>query len=423
MEQKSTIHKKRIHKHEKTMEYILSALKCYKNKDFNKLNDLLYNVRTNDLREMLPELGNNHRYFRVIVQIIGNEALSMCHGEALYNLAVILGYKDNVLPLINEGALDQVIKCVESKDKRILHNTVWCLFGFSASSPETRQICLTKGVLRISINILISETDKIQDIAGQVVYGIFHMKPLPSDELSIALFENGPDLLHIANQALKYVLWSLHFASVDKPDILIRYGIVEHLLPLLKSNQINILIPLLIIIGSLFRTGSNTINECINDLRLPLNHTDIKVRLQACRTIADFINDENSVSNTISSGLYTDIIRISKDDDPTVRQQAVYAILRGFGLGNQDLRRELANIGGLKSVLDYCIVASFPFNCNLLDCLNSLIEFDYDFVVPFLRQLDSVSILYQLLSETEQSVSSKTANLIGLIGDTYKKSN
>ena len=401
------------------MEFILLFLKSWKNKSYDQLNDLLVNIRTGDLREMLPELGTKHRYYSILFNILNNSDLYFCHSEALYNLAVILGHKDFIPDLISDGVLDLVLKFVDSVDKRILFNCIWCLFGLSSSTFESRKICLSKGVLKIAINIMISRTEKIQDIAGQVLYGIFHLKPLPDLDEMYPLFQHGSDLLKLPESILKYVLWSLHFASITNSQLIIQYELLDYLIPLLKSQNTTILIPLLIIIGSLYKSSINRINLCILELIQPLNHIDVKVKLQTCRTISDFINLEEDVNLLLKKKIFHEIINVCNDEDLYVRQQAVYTILRGFGLGNEEHRRDLANIGGLKAVLEFSLISSFPFNVNLLDCMNSLIEFDYEFMKKKIFELNAVNLLYKLLSDSESIVSSKAANLIGLIGDNY----
>ena len=418
----SRLQRKKIDEHQKTKDYIISALKAYKQQKYDDLNENLYQVRTNDLREILPELQPTHRYIKIVLSILKNEELTMCHKEALYNLAVFLGRKENVEPLVNEGALDIAFHFLDSEDEMIVHHAVWCLFGISASTPKTRQICLDREILPTALNLMLKYTDKIQDIAGQIVYGIFHMDPLPTEEEALPLFEKAKYILKINTETNKYVLWALHFAMQNNPKKVLEYDLLPVLVPHLHSQEQAILIPVLIVISNLFTSEHyQELVPYMNDIKLPLTHFDASVRIQDCRTIADFIRDVSTIDILIEDGILETITNISLQEEPRVREQAVYAVIRCFGIGTKMQRRKVSELGGTKSVVQFSVIAQYPFNCNLIECLFSLLENDFDFFGPVLKEMDAVSTLYSLLSYPEPVVSSKTANLIGFIGESYKQ--
>lgn len=416
----STYNKRNASKHQKTMESILSFLRCVKGKRYGNLNQLLYDIRTNDLREMLPELGREHLFYRTLLDILRNEQLDSCHCEALYNLAVVLGEKSNVASLVRHGALEVVLLFKDTYNPQLLHNACWCLFGISASSPEMRELCLQNGVLDLAIHLMItSQYDIVIDQCGQILYGIFHMRPIPPSELIQPFYDNASELLKLPEGLLKYVLWAIHFATTGQPEIVDKMNIANSVKPLIKSQQATILIPLIIIIGEFFKREAPELIDFIGELKGPLTHFDTNVRLQACRTVADYVRNEKTVENMLQLGLYDMLIKISKEDDSKVQEQAVYGILRGFGLGSEEQKKRLANLGGLQIILNFSVIAISPFNCNLLDCLDSLINENYEFFSNKLKEVNAVPVLYKLLSSTDQIVNSKAANILGMVGDDY----
>ena len=362
----------------------------------------------------------NHRYINIVIKILKNEEMSICHKEALYNLAVFLGRKENVEPLVNQGALDIAFHFLDSTDEMTVHHAVWCLFGISASTPKTRQICLDRNILSIALDLMLKYADKIQDIAGQIVYGIFHMDPLPTEEEALPLFEKARNILKLKTDNIKYVLWALHFAMQNNPKKALDYDLLPVLVPHLHSEEQAILIPVLIVISNLFTSEHyQELIPYMNDIKTPLTHSDASVRIQACRTIADFIRDTSTIDIIIENEILETIIKISLEEEPRVREQSVYAIVRCFGIGTKPQRRKVSELGGTKAVVQFSVIAQYPFNCNLIECLFSILENDYEFFAPVLKELDTVSTIYPLLSSPEPTVASKTANLIGFLGESY----
>lgn len=406
-------------KHEKTLEIILSALKCFKNREYDKLPDLLYNIRTSDLREMLPELGPGHRYYKTIMKILENDSLFNCQREALYNLAVILGSKENV-EVLSKQALKIALKFVDSKDEQLVHHAAWCLFGIAASSEASRQECLDNDIIPVALKLMKHPNEKIQDLAGQIIYGMFHMLPLPTEEESEPLFANCAEILQSQNVPLKYLLWSLHFAIEKYPNKVREHNLTQYFLPHLKTTDSTVLIPLLILIAALFKLDLE-IGDSINEFFQPLDHTELSVRIQACRTLADFVRKSQDIDVLISTGLLERLMKSAVNEETRVREQAVYAIVRCYGLGTLEQRKSVSNLGGTDAIVKFTVIANYPFNCNLVDCLTSLIDSDFQFFAPVLRDMNAVNTLYPLLSNKEPIVASRAANLIGYIGDSYKK--
>ena len=411
---------RRISKHQKTMDSILSFIKCIKSKEYEKIGDLLYDIRTNDLRAMLQNLGPNHLYYRSVHQILKNPLLESCYSEALYNLAVILSEKSNVPALVNGGLLESLMQFKNSEDPKILYNACWCLFGIAACDPEHREKCIENGVLELAVDLIRnSQNDSVRDISGQIIYGIFHMRPHPDKIMAKPFFDNIAELLKCPEIVLKYVLWSLHFATSDNPESLKDLHVEPALKNIISSQLPEVLIPLMVIISGLFKMTPDGLDDFLNELKYPLLSQDINVRVQTCRTTAEYIRNTSSVGNMLESGVYETLINIFQEDETIVKEQAVYAILRGFGLGSQNQKHQLANIGGLNVVLTFALEATPPFSYNLLDCLESLIMEDYDFFSNKLREINSVPTLYQLLSSNDQVLAGKAANIIGFVGDSY----
>lgn len=409
-------------KHQKTMDYILSFLRNMKTRRYRDINNLLYNIRTNDLRDLLETLGPDHLFYRYILEVLHNSSLENAHCEALYNLAVILGEKKNVPAIIRRGGIDIILSFKNNPNTRLLHNVCWCLFGIASTEPQYRQLCIDKGVLNLAIELMITrEEDSITDIGGQIIYGMFHMRPYPSEEMSKPFFERIPDLLQLNDNSLKYILWSLHFATSSNQEILKKLNIEKSLKPLIKSNQSSSLIPLMIIISDFFKISSSDLHEYLDELKSPLFHTDSNVRLQACRTTAEYARSEKTVNEMLNDGIYEIIITKLNNEDQHIREQAVYAVLRGFGLGSIDDKRKLAELGGLEVITSYLAIAIAPFNSNLLDCLNSLVEEDFEFFTNKLKEINAVSTFYQLLTSHDEALTAKAANLLSLVGDNYSK--
>ena len=418
----SKLAKKKIDDHKKTKDYILLALKSFKMQKYDVLNECFYQIRTSDLREIMEEMEPKHRYYKITMNVLKNDQLTMCHKEALYNLAVFLGKKENVVPLIENGALDLAFKFLESQDLTIKHHAIWCLFGIASSTPETRQLCIDRDIINIAMDIMITSADKIRDIAGQIIYGIFHMSPLPTEEESEPLFSKSQKVLTIESDSIKYILWSIHFAMESYAQKVIEYKLIPVIVTHLNSKDTSILIPLLIVISNLFKEkGSDELLDCLPNLVIPLDSFDSSVKIQACRTIADFIRDSDTVGRVIETGVLNRIIKAAINEEMRVREQAVYAVIRAFGLGTKEQRRKVSESGGTEVIVKFTTIAQYPFNCNLIDCLSTLLETDFDFFAPALRKLDAVSGLYTLLSSSKPTVSSKAANLIGFIGESYEK--
>ena len=171
-------------KFEKTMDAVLAFIRCMKARKYGDLNELLYEIRTNDLREMLGELGPRHLFYRRLLDVLRNEKLSECHLEAMYNLAVVLGEKANVPGLLACHVLDVIWPYTKSDDSAMMHHVCWCLFGIAASTPECREVCLQHGVLELAVNTMLSSThSNVVDMAGQIIYGMSHMRPTPPKRL------------------------------------------------------------------------------------------------------------------------------------------------------------------------------------------------------------------------------------------------
>ena len=413
--------KRRSPRFEKTMDAVLAVIRSMKTKKYNELNDLLYEIRTNDLREMLPDLGPRHMFYRTLLEILRNEKLHECHLEAMYNLAVVLGEKANVPGLLSHHVIDVIWAFKGSEDASMLHHICWCFFGIAASTPESREICLKHGVLDFAVDTMLTcPFSNVIDMAGQIIYGMSHMRPVPDPDLYKPFFNKCADLLKLPEDILKYVLWSLHFVISNHAELIIGLNVTEELVGLLKSVQSSVLIPLLIIIDGVFKNNIDICDKYIEHLKGPLEHMETNVRVQACRTIADYVRNEATVQDMFDKGIYTTMIELSGEENFKVREQAVYSILRGFGLGSKKQKQDLANLGGLAAVLKFTRVALPSFSCNLLDCMETLIEEDFDFFVEKMKSIRAVPSLYKLLSYPDEAVTAKAANLLGLVGDDYR---
>jgi hypothetical protein len=416
--------RKRSAKHEKTMGLILQFLRCMKTKKYADCSQLLYEIRTSDLREMLPELGPNHPFYRLLLDVLKDPKHWDSQPEALYNLAVIVSNKQNVTSLLKLDLIEIVLLYCDQQNSVIQHRALWCLFGIGASTPESRELCLKRGVLAKAISIMLETTsEQVMDMSGQIIYGMFHMRPLPAPALIEPFVEKCTSLLRLPDSPLKYILWALHFVGSDGPggrELLTKLGLVQYLRPLMKSNQSAVLIPLMIILSHLFHAGSTEFDPFLLDFTSPLGHFDCTVRVQTARSIADYIRGENTIQEMLAKGMYERMIKVAQEDEVRVREQAVYSIVRGFGFGSDNQRRMIADMGGLKALLSFTVLAVQPFLCNLLDCMDALVEEDEQFFIPKMKQVRAVQVLYKLLAFTDQVVTSKAANLLGLIGDGYQ---
>jgi hypothetical protein len=74
-------------------------------------------------------------------------------------------------------------------------------------------------------------------------------------------------------------------------------------------------------------------------------------------------------------------------------------------------------IGGLESILKFSVITSFPFCFNLFDCLISLLEEDFENIIPRYKELNAIQILYPMLISNGKVVSKKVAGLISMIGE------
>jgi hypothetical protein len=271
--------------------------------------------------------------------------------------------------------------------------------------------------------MLETASEQVMDMCGQIIYGMFHMRPIPPTGLIQPFLDKCTSLLRLPDCVLKYVLWALHFVASEGmvgKELLTKLELVQYLRPLMKSNQSAILIPLMIVLSHLFHAGSTEFDPFLADFALVLGHFDSTVRLQAARSVADYVRDNETVQEMLTKGIYEKMIKMAQDDEVRVREQAVYSIVRGFGLGSDVQKRTIAEMGGLKVILHFTLIAVQPFVCNLLDCTESLIEDDEPFFVPKMKQVGAVQVLYKLLALTDQVVTSKAANLLGLIGDGYQ---
>jgi hypothetical protein len=136
--------------------------------------------------------------------------------------------------------------------------------------------------------------------------------------------------------------------------------------------------------------------------------------------MADFVRDTETIESLLRNGLYSIMIKIAAGDDLRVREQAVYCVLKGFGLGTAEQKKKLTDIEGLAVVLKFTVIAVEPFNCHLMDCLEALVGEDFEYYSTKLRDIGVVKVLYQLLIASDSVVSSKAANLLGLVGDDYE---
>jgi hypothetical protein len=340
--------------------------------------------------------------------------------EALYNLAVVVSEKVNVANLISDSLIDTLLPFTKSTDAIIQHRACWCFFGLAASALEYRDICLRHGVLSMAIDLILANSPhSVIDMCAQIIYGMFHLKPPPRRELIADFFARCPELLQLPESSLKYILWAIHFVSGTSPNP-ITPEIVERLRPVLKATQGAVLTPLLVIINGIFVSGCTDLDPHIGEIRSSLTHSDPLVRVQAARAVAEYIRTPSNVAEMFAQGIYPLILRMSENDELNVREQSVYSVLRGFGLGDEGQRRRLADIGGIMAILHFVNLATSPFNCNLLDCLITMTEMDYEFFVPKMHEIEAVPRLYQLIASPDPNMANLAANLLGLVGDEYR---
>jgi hypothetical protein len=417
----SSLGHRRSPKHEITMEHILSFIRCLKTKRYTDCPQLLYDIRTMDLREMLEDLGPGHLFYRSLLDVLKDPRHFAFHSEALYNLAVVLSRKQNVTSLLPLDVVDVVLPYADHSNRYFQYRACWCLFGIASSTPESREVCLRRGVLAKAIALALANPSDpaLTDMCGQIIYGMFHMHPPPPAAYAQPFFDNCRGLLRAHDCILKYVLWSLHFCSGSSMAVIAKLPVSAELRALLHSQQVPILIPLLTVLGEMFRDNSQSREEYVQDLTGPLSHPDICVRVQASRTIADYAQDEKTIQDLLVNGLYEIMIQMSEEDDPRVREQAVYTIVRGFGLGSDVQKKVLAEIGGMRAVLDFATIAPQPFSGNLLDCLDSLAEEEDAYFTRKLKEIGAIPILYKLLSFPDQVLTSKASNLLGIVDDTH----
>jgi hypothetical protein len=178
----------------------------------------------------------------------------------------------------------------------------------------------------------------------------------------------------------------------------------------------------LIIVGEVFASGAHEFDEFLPDLLFPLQNREAKVRLQTCRCMADYARDEKTIEEMFEKEIYRALIDHAENDEVRAREQAVYSVVRGFGLGSAAQKKKLAEMGGLKVVLEFTTIAVQPFNCNLIDCMHTLVDEDFAYFIPKLRELHAVRVFYQLMASSDQVLTSRAANLLGIVGDDYTES-
>jgi hypothetical protein len=328
--------------------------------------------------------------------------------------------KQIVSTLISDDVIDVILPFTKSQHAATQQRACWCFFGMSASSGDNRDLCLRRGILSLAVDIMLDRSpDSVIDMCGQIIYGMFHLKPPPSPELTGPFFDKCPRLLRLPESTLKYILWSIHFLSGAEPNR-ITEDIILALRPLFQAPQAPVLTPLLVIVGGLFNAGSTVFDPYLSDLRAPLKHVDSLVRLQACRAVADYVRNPKTVDEMFTQNIFPIMIKISETDEFKVKEQSVYSLLRGFGLGDEEQRRKLADLGALGVVLKFTVLATPPFNSNLLDCVHSMAETDSEFFVPKLQQIGAVPVLYQIIACPDQNLTNRAANLLGIVGDDYK---
>ena len=416
---KSALMKKRLQQQKQTMEMIIELLKLWKTqKTSPKLPTMLMEIRTHDLREILPEIGPNHRYFRTLLDILKTTRNEKVIEEALYNLAVIVSEPSTVEPLMEQGIIEIVFDSMRSESTGIVYNSLWVLFGIASTNAETRDVCLGLGVLQKMDDVVKAhDNDDVYDIAGQLLYGMFSIKPLPDKKYVQFVLDHANEYLNTSNKMIKYALWCIFFSVDNDGKKLSSIGIVPRMNELLLSEDDTILNPLLTMFSMLFTTSETREGIAIDKFSSTLYNLDTCVRLKACRALADYENSDETIVTLLDNGLMETVIKLSKEDSVPVKEQGIYVIMKGFGLGSGSTQKRIAEAAAIEVLVDFIPQTYTRYACDIIDCLETLLMGDHGYYMKIHKSINTVQVLYPLLNKKEQQLTSKVANLMALIGE------
>eukprot|EP00118_Oscarella_pearsei_P019710 m.210865 g.210865 ORF g.210865 m.210865 type:complete len:513 (+) comp39748_c3_seq5:65-1603(+) len=255
---------------------------------------------------------------------------------ALTNIAS--GTSDHTKAVIQCGAVPLLIKLLSCMHRNVASQALWGLGNIIGDSAECRDYVISHGVIRPLLSRITSEIpiEFMRNIAWVISNLCRYSNPAPPFHAVCELLPVISQLILHEDVAVKSdICWAVTYltdSGNDQIQLVVHSGLVQHIIPLLETDQHKVLMPAIRAIGNIVTGTDEQTQVCIDCGCLPqfgrllMYPRDSVVRETAWVVSNITAGNESQIQAVIDAGLVPPLISVLRESEYKAQKESAWAV-------------------------------------------------------------------------------------------------